>query len=202
MKIFLLFLFVANLIAQDDYSLRVAFGKASGSDLGDIISGDMSTHQYDMSVTALDGGYLLKERAFTLPIDIYAKGSLAYFDESKAPLPREDIYEATLYLKAYWNLDFLDNRVRVGFGEGISYTSSILYVEYQEASQKSDNNSYILNYIDISLDVDFGKIIRYKPLYGSYIGWALKHRSGIYGLINSVKKGGSNYNTIYIEKNF
>jgi len=37
---------------------------------------------------------------------------------------------------------------------------------------------------------------------GTYVGWAIKHRSGVFGLINNVKEGGANYNTIYIEKNF
>jgi outer membrane protein len=35
-----------------------------------------------------------------------------------------------------------------------------------------------------------------------YIGYAIKHRSGIYGLINDVDKGGSNYNMITLETNF
>jgi hypothetical protein len=135
-------------------------------------------------------------------MDIYVKGGFSYFDESKAPINRDDVYEATLYVKAYWNFDFLENRVRLGFGEGASYTSNILYVEYKEATEKNDNNSYFLNYLDISLDFDFGKLVKYKPLHGTYIGWALKHRSGIYGLINNVEKGGSNYNTIYLEKTF
>ena len=202
MRFILLFLLVANLIAQDDYSFRVAYGKASPSALGDILSGDFSQHEADVSVLGFDGGYLLKESAFDWPMDIYLKGGLSYFNESNAPIARDDVFEATLYVKAYWNFDFLENRVRLGFGEGVSYTSNILYVEYQEALEKNDNNSYFLNYIDISLDFDFGKLIQYEPLHGTYVGWALKHRSGIYGLINDVEKGGSNYNTIYLEKNF
>jgi outer membrane protein len=54
----------------------------------------------------------------------------------------------------------------------------------------------------LSVDFDIGKLISYKPLHGTYIGWALKHRSGIFGLINNVRKGGSNYNTIFLERNF
>jgi outer membrane protein len=59
-----------------------------------------------------------------------------------------------------------------------------------------------LNYIDLSLDLDLGRLVRYQPLYNTSLGWALKHRSGIFGLINNVKKGGSNYNTLYIETKF
>jgi len=198
--IILLFLFL-NLIAQDDYSFRVAYGKATNSDFGEIILGEIESHAYDLKVLAFDGGYLLAPEIFELPIDLYLKSGLSYFDESGL---NDDIYEATLYLKLYYNIDFFSNRVRVGFGEGLSYTSDILITEYLEAQSETpiDNNSRILNYIDASLDFDIGKLVRYKPLYGTYLGWALKHRSGIFGLINDVEKGGSNYNTLFIEKNF
>ena len=198
MKIILLLLLTLNLIAQDEYSFRVAYGSASENDLGDIISGDMGSHPEDLTVVAFDGGYLLKESAFEWPMDIYIKAGLAQFDEGVY----DDIYEATLYIKAYWNFDFLENRIRVGFGNGISYTNDILLTEYLEAQSKNDNNSEFLNYIDLSVDFDFGRLIHYKPLHNTYIGYALKHRSGIYGLINDVTNGGSNYNTFYLEKNF
>jgi len=198
LKIIILFLLVANLIAQDDYSLRVAYGNASENDLGEIISGQLGSHPEDLTVLSIDGGYLLKEGAFEWPMDVYVKGGISYFDEGDF----DDVYELTLYIKAYWNFDFLENRIRVGLGDGISVTSDILRTEYLEAESKNDNNSEFLNYIDFSVDFDFGKLIRYKPLHNTYIGYALKHRSGIYGLINNVENGGSNYNTIYLEKNF
>jgi len=47
-----------------------------------------------------------------------------------------------------------------------------------------------------------GKLFGYKQLEGTNLGFAIKHRSGIYGLINSVRRGGSNYNTLYIESKF
>lgn len=187
-----------SLFAQDDYSLRVAYGHASDNTLGDIISGDLSSHNKDLTVLALDGGYLLKDGAFDLPLDFYVKGNISRYDESAVNL--NDVYEIAVYIKAYWNFDFLDNRVRFGFGEGLSYTSDILYVEAED-EDSDGKTSHLLNYLDISLDFDFGRLINYKPLHDTYIGWALKHRSGVGGLFNGVR-GGSNYNTIYIEKDF
>jgi len=197
----LLFFCLSLLFGNDFYSLRVAHGKATKSDFGQIILGDIESHEKYLSVIGLDGGYLLKKDFLDIPLDIYAKGGLSYFNDS-AVRDRDNVFEATLYIKAYYNFDFLDNRVRVGFGEGGSYTTSILYTEYQEAKEENDNNSNYLNYIDLSVDFDIGKLISYKPLHGTYIGWALKHRSGIFGLINNVRKGGSNYNTIFLERNF
>jgi outer membrane protein len=195
----ILFLFI-NLIAQEQYSVRVAYGTASQSDLSEIISLNNENHLKHLGVFALDGGYLLSHKTFELPLDIYIKGGVSFFDESA--VSQDDILETMLYIKAYWNFDFFDNRIRLGLGDGFSYTSSILYVEKEEALAKDDKNSYLLNYMDVSLDFDFGRLVSYKPLHNIYVGWALKHRSGIYGLLNDVRNGGSNYNIFYVEKNF
>ena len=193
--LFLLFLLYNSLLAQDNYSVRFAYGKASQNDLGDIISGNLGSHPNDLKVYALDGGYLLRESEI---LPLYIKSSFSYFDEDGV----SDLYEATLYLKLYYHIPYLHKVLRFGFGEGVSYTSKYLQCEYLEAQEKEDKNSKILNYIDISLDIDVGRLVGSKTFYGTYVGYALKHRSGIFGLINNVKKGGSNYNTLYIEKNF
>lgn len=191
-----------NLIAEDDYSVRLAYGNATSSTLGSILIGSVESAEYDFTVGGVDGAYLLKKSALEWPMDLYVKAGLSRFDDSAYVLASSKrIYEATLYLKLYWNFDFLDNRVRFGFGEGASYTSDILSIEQLEG-EPGDAKSYFLNYLDVSADFDFGRLVHYKPLYGTYVGWALKHRSGIFGLINSVTKGGSNYNTLYLEKNF
>jgi len=188
-----------SLSADDNYSLRIAHGKVTNSDFGEVLFFDVKSYPQDLKVTALDAGYLLKRDAFDLPIDFYVKGGLSYFDEAGL---QDDIYEGTLYVKVYWNIDFLSNRVRLGFGEGLSYTSDILYVEKVEAIENNDNNSEFLNYIDFSLDFDIGRLVRYEPLKDTYLGVAVKHRSGIFGLFNNVEKGGSNYVTLSLEKNF
>lgn len=199
MKFFILLFLFANLFSQEDYSLRVAYGKVTSSDFGEVLSGDIKSHPKDLTVFALDAGYLLQQNTFDLPIDTYVKTGLSRFDEAGT---HDNVYEFTLYIKLYYNIDFLDNRVRFGFGEGVSYTESLLYTEELEATQEHDTNSKFLDYLEVSLDVDLGKLVRYAPLEGTSLGWALKHRSGIYGLINNVRHGGSNYNTVYIETKF
>jgi len=196
---FLLFiqLYALN-IENEKYSLRVAYGYASEKNLGDILLfGDFSHHPRTLNVIALDGGYLLKKDVFSLPLDIYIKNGLSYFNEDKF----RDTFEIVFYAKAYLNLDFLDNRVRIGAGEGISYTKGILESEMVEAIADKEPTSRFLNYLDISLDFDLGRLLGYKPMYDAYLGYALKHRSGVFGLYNGVH-GGSNYNTFYLEKNF
>ena len=200
MKIIIILLFVGlQLIAENDFSARLLYGSATQKALGDVLIGDLGSHPEDLTVISVDGGYLLQKSAFEIPLDVYAKAGFSKYNEGDY----SSVYEVLAYVKLFYNLDFLDNRVRFGFGEGFSYTSDIIRVELLEAQTTEDSKtSYFLNYLDISADFDFGKLIHYKPLYETYIGIALKHRSGIFGLINGVTKGGSNYNSMYIEKNF
>lgn len=195
---FLFFILLSvSLFASNQYTLRASMGKVTSSDLYQILIGDWHKHPYNLKVYTLDGGYLLSKNNNDLPIDFYVRSSLSYFDEDNH---QDNIYETTLYLKAYWN--FLSEKVRLGFGEGVSYTSGVLTTERKEAQEKNDNNSKFLNYLDISLDVDIGRVFALKEFNALYLGFVIKHRSGIFGLINDVKRGGSNYNCVYIEKKF
>jgi len=199
MKYLLLLLLTLTLSAQNDFSVRLLYGTATDKALGDVLVGDLGSYPENLSVTALDMGYLINKDTFDVPVDIYVKAGLGQFDEGAY----SNVNELVVYVKALYNLDFLQNRIRFGLGEGFSYTSDIIRVEKLEALTITDGKtSQLLNYLDVTIDFDFGKLIRYKPLDETYIGVALKHRSGIFGLINGVTKGGSNYNSIYIEKNF
>ncbi|QOP46677.1 hypothetical protein FM071_01515 [Sulfurimonas paralvinellae] len=187
---------------EKKYSLRGVYGMATSNDLGEIVFGKFNPDQKDLKVYSVDGGYLLWNDLFDLPMDIYAKGGLSYYDENDHP----NAYGADLYIKAFWNFDFWKNRVRFGFGEGISYTTRLLWTEENDAynpddSTNPDPTSKFLNYLDISLDFDLGKLVRSKTFEDLYLGVMIKHRSGVFGLFDGVH-GGSNYNSFYIEKNF
>jgi hypothetical protein len=203
MKFFLFLILLLNLAlnADDKYLMRVAYGTADKNDLGQIFTGNTDAPDKYLSVVAVDGGYLLKENFMELPIDIYLKGGLSAYNEKV----NDNAYEAVVYLKAYYNLDFNDNTVRIGLGEGLSYTSRILEIEYDEVHEDPTDiasTARLLNYLDITIDFDVGKLINYEPMKETYLGYLLKHRSGIAGLINNVDHGGSNYNCFYVEKKF
>ena len=187
------------LSAQDHkkYSVRTLYGWATTKDLGEVLVGNVSPDSQDYKVYSLDGGYLLWSDVNEWPLDIYAKGGLNYYDEGRF----DDAYGMDIYIKALWNFDFWDNRVRFGVGEGLSYTSRTLEIEKIDAIEKDSPTSQFLNYLDFSLDFDLGKLVRSKTLDELYLGVAIKHRSGVFGLFNGVH-GGSNYNAFYVEKNF
>ncbi len=199
-KLFLLLsLFSINLFAQDDYDLRVAYGRADSHDLAYVAIGQGKLDPLNTRVIMLDAGYKMVDDAFDLPFDIYIKGGFAKFLENGYG---DDVYENTLYVKGYYDFDFWQNRVRVGAAEGFSYAYGTLYVEKLEAEKKGGNLSHFMNYLELSLDFDVGRLVKYKPLNDVYLGVVIKHRSGVFGLINNVKHGGSNYDAVYIEKNF
>ena len=179
--------------------MRIAYGWADYSDLGEILSFKREAHPANVHVAGLDGGYALAKRWLNLPWNFELKGSYYRYEENGY---QNDINELLLYLKGYIVFDFFANEVRLGVGEGLSYTDGIIYVEKIEAEAKHDNNSHILNYLEFTLDFDSGKLLHVKALERLFVGYALKHRSGVFGLYNEVRKGGSNYNMFYIEKKF
>ncbi len=205
----------AVLHAQTNYSLRFAYGVESDSDLGEILSlQDPMAHKYRFDTLSIDAGYKLSENLFDLPLELYIKGGGALFrseDLSKYPelvgmqdLSDKNVYELTLYIKLYYTLEIWNNHFRIGFGEGGSYVTDYLAPEVIEEQTENPNNpkySKYLNYLDISFDIDLGKLFNIPSLKETFLGYTLKHRSGIFGTINGVS-GGSNYNTISIEKNF
>jgi outer membrane protein len=196
---FLILIVSSCAYAQDDYSIRLYHGQVTSNNFGQILSGETNGWKHDLRVTSVDAGYLLAPSFFELPIDLYLKSGFSYFDESNV---QNDIYELTLYVKAYWNIDFLKNRLRVGFGEGLSYTSGILTWEHDEALRRDDNEARLLNYLDVSVDLDLGRLLNCREYHGVYIGWAIKHRSGIKNVLGDVEHSGSNYTGLYIESNF
>lgn len=174
-------------------------GKITSDNLGEILEGEGSGWKYDLKVTSLDAGYLIIPSLNDLPLDIYLKSGFAYFDEDGV---QNDIYELSLYLKMYYNIDIFRNRLRIGLGGGASYTSAILSWEKDESLRRDDKTSRLLSTLDISIDLDVGRLFNAKNYYGTYLGVAIKHRSGAKGFLSGVEHSGSNYTGLYLEKNF
>jgi outer membrane protein len=62
----------------------------------------------------------------------------------------------------------------------------------------------VLLYLDPSVDVNLGDLLRAKSLRETYLGMGVSHRSGVFGsaqLFNNVD-GGSNFIYAYLETAF
>ena len=200
MKILVLLFLFFNLYADNDFSVRGAYGESSASNFDDLYTfTGFNKSEFDTSVYNLAGGYRFVEDFFDLPIDFTANGGVSYFDENGH---QDNFLEATLYLKMFIKFNFLSQQFRYGIAEGISYAGKVPWVESDEARIEGDNTSEFLNYMEMTFDFDVGKLIRVKDMEGLYLGYLIKHRSGAKGTFGGVMEGGSNYNCIYLEKNF
>ena len=192
-------LFANQLQSSDDFSIRFGGGYADYKDLTEMVLGDFNiTKEY--KVYNVELGYRFIEDLWKFPFDLYVKGGISYFDEHV----QKDFMEMTLYVKLYWKMDFWQNRVRFGFGEGLSWAQRIPEMETIDATNWDgtvDDTHKFLNYLDISIDFDLGRLIGVNFLKDFYVGYTIKHRSGVFGTFDGVH-GGSNYNMLTFEKNF
>jgi len=185
---------------ENPFSIRLGAGYAEQNDLNNILSFNFSGYEKKTSAINLDGGWRVAHNAYGSPFDVYLKGGLSYFNENGYA---DNFIEGTLYIKVYGKIDFWGNRVRVGFGEGLSLAEQVPISEIDDAYIEDGPNeptAKFLNYLDISVDFDLGRLIRVNSLKDLYIGYTIKHRSGVKGIYSGVR-GGSNYLMLTFEKN-
>jgi len=106
-------------------------------------------------------------------------------------------------MKAYYTFNW-PTQWRFGVAEGVSYVDSITNIEQTEVDEKGYMPSNLLNYLDFSLDVNIGDLINVSDLKNVWVGYSLHHRSAIFEKASQFGriKGGSNYNTLYLQYHF
>ena len=195
----------ADPMAPDSkWSFRAAYGlNAEASLLGIIPGGDFTVSPERTGVLSLEVGKLIDERFQGWPVDVYVKGAyMRYFEREILP----DGNGAALYIKGfYYGFPWSQYvNTRFGFGWGLSWVDQVPALEQRDLEKKNPNTSRLLSYLDVSVDFSIGDLIRYKPLKDTYFGFAVIHRSGIFGAADVFGgvDGGSNYNSLYIETLF
>ncbi|WP_070965460.1 MipA/OmpV family protein [Vibrio sonorensis] len=182
--------------------LRVAHGWATPSNIGQILAFETEKDPYNNQLTSLFYGHPLTDELFGVPLDIYLTPGIAHHWSSQV---QSSSTEFILAVKAYYTFDW-PTKWRFGVAEGLSYIDSVTYIEYNELINEKEytNTSNLLNYLDFSIDVNLGDLLSNKDLDNLWLGYSIHHRSAIfekasqYGRI----KGGSNYNTIYLQWTF
>jgi len=176
---------------------RVASGVASTSNVGEIFTGDSERDPFGNKLTSLFYGHPLTDDLFGLPIEVYLTPGLVYHHSSDV---QDRFFEYVIAIKAYYTFR-LPVRTRFGFGEGLSYASKISYVERTELEQKGYRPSKLLNFLDFSLDFNVGDLFGAPSTKHLWFGYGLHHRSGIFETNSQFGriKGGSNYNTLYLQ---
>lgn len=180
--------------------MRVAHGWATPSNIGDIMKFNSEKDPYNNQLTSLFYGHPLTDELFGIPLDIYFTPGIVHHWSSEV---QSSATEYVAAIKAYYTIDW-PTKWRFGVAEGISYIDSFTYVEHEEMKSKGYTPSNYLNYLDFSFDINVGDLLNNRDLDKVWFGYSLHHRSAIfekasqYGRI----KGGSNYNTLYVQIDF
>ncbi|HAS62351.1 MAG TPA: MltA-interacting MipA family protein [Vibrio sp.] len=180
--------------------LRVAHGWATPSNIGDIFAFEREKDPYNNQLTSIFYGHPLTDELFGYPIDIFFTPGLVHHWSSDVQNASTEYVAA---IKAYITLDW-PTRWRFGFAEGISYIDNITYIEGSEMERKGYTPSNLLNYLDFSFDLNVGDLINQSDWKNVWVGYSLHHRSAIFEKASQFGriKGGSNYNTVYIQFDF
>lgn len=176
---------------------RMIGGLGTDTKLNEIIRGKLNTHPDKMAIAGFDVGKAIIEDFQGLPIDfVWKLGYLRHFEKKG----REDFNQYNLALKAYYKFD-LPVKTRVGIAQGLSYADKIPYLEVSDAKDKPDEVSHWLLHLDVSIDANLGDIFNSKTVDNCFLGFAISHRSGVFGSVELFNRvyGGSNYNSLYLE---
>ncbi|MBW3140918.1 MipA/OmpV family protein [Ferrimonas balearica] len=186
--------------ALEGHYVRLATGWATESNIGEILAGDRVKDPYGNQLTSVFWGLPLTNELFGLPIDIYFTPGLIYHHSSEVQDPT---YEGVLAVKAYYNFDW-PIRWRIGVAEGLSYVDEITYIEQIEMDRKGYRPSNLMNYLDLSFGANLGDLFGIRELDPLWLGYSLHHRSSIFETASQFGriKGGSNYNTVYLQWHF
>ena len=111
--------------------------------------------------------------------------------------------EYVIGIKAYYNL-YRPVHWRLGLAEGISYIEDVSNIEQKEMDDKGYRSSRLMNYLDFTVDFSLGDAFSYQAIRNLYLGIGIHHRSSIFESNSTFGriKGGSNYNSLYLQYHF
>ncbi len=179
--------------------IRIAQGWATVSNLQDILSGSVIEDEYSNQMTSIFYGHPIYKSLFNLPIEVYLPIGFTYHHSSEI---QDATWELDLEMKAYYTLPIDAVDIRFGAGEGFSYVDDITYIERLDGEPKGYKMSHLNFYLDLSADINLNFMS--ESLDGLWLGAAVHHRSSVFeasSLFGRIK-GGSNYNTVYLQWHF
>ncbi len=177
---------------------RIAYGFATTSDLAEILGLNTVPDPQKNRLTSLFYGHPLSDTLFNLPVSVYLTPGIAWHHNSDV---QHDITEFILAMKAYYTIQ-LPWRVRIGLASGISYVSSITYIEKVDMDP-GEQSSKLFQHLGFSADISLKDMFG-ERMNGLWLGYDIHHRSAVFEQSSQYGrlKGGSNYNTVYLQYHF
>jgi outer membrane protein len=192
---------------------RLSYGWATPSNMGDILlRWDVEDDPQNNQMVSLFYGHPVSDTLFGVEaFDVYITPGFVYHrpadpytdPDSGITYDQQPTQEYVLALKLYWNIKWPIDW-RLGAAEGISYVKEITNLEQREMDNKGYRASNLLNFIDVSIDLSVGDLFGANKLRDLWLGYSLHHRSAIFETSSAFGriKGGSNYNTLYLQYHF
>ena len=176
---------------------RLAHGWATPSSLADIFHGQAKKGEYNNQMTSVFYGQPLTDRLFGLPLDLFANLGFVWHHKSEV---QGNAQEFVASIKIFYTVP-LPVRLRLGAGEGVSWVNTIPYVEETQLGKKGYKPSKLLNFLDISADLNLGDITGGEMMKHWWLGYGVHHRSAIFESAQQFGriKGGSNFQTVYLQ---
>lgn len=177
---------------------RVSQGWGTSSDLQNMIFGEHKTVDgAEVHSTAIFYGHPLSDTLFGAPIEMYLTSGVLYHYASNV---QDTSLEFALGFKGYYTFD-TPWRTRLGIAEGISYADTVTFYEKEELAEKGYKENKLLNYIDVTLDVNVGDMLKSSELEDLWLGTGIHHRSGIFGSSSAFGgiSGGTNFSSLYLQ---
>ena len=179
-------------------AVKLIYGRGYTSSLQNILID--WTSEKDIDNTSFVGvsyeRFIKRETNYDLGI----QGSIFKFDDKGYG---SNPYELNAGIKGTWKKFPWSKYVgtKLYAVEGLSYVNEIPYMERKNLEFENKPTSKFLNYLEFGVSFDLKDITTIGVLEDTYLGIGISHRSGVFGLYNGVK-GGSNYITYFLEKEF
>jgi outer membrane protein len=111
--------------------------------------------------------------------------------------------EYVLGIKAFFNINW-PVHWRIGLANGLSYIETVSDLEQREMDRKGYRSSNLMNYIDITADLSLGDTFGVNAMNDLFLGVGIHHRSSIFETSSAFGriKGGSNFNSVYLQYHF
>jgi len=180
--------------------LRIAHGWATPSNIGEIFTFDSESDEFDNKLTSIFYGVPVADSLLGAPFSIYfTPGIVAHHESEVQPHFAEYVMAIKGYYTYKWPVTW-----RPGLAIGLSYASKISYIEQQEMDEKGFRPSNLMSYMDFSMDIALDDLFNSKSLHNWWLGYSIHHRSAIFESSSAFGriKGGSNYNTLYVQYHF
>jgi outer membrane protein len=189
---------------------RFAYGWATPSNMGDILlRWDVEDDPQNNQMMSVFYGHPVSDSLFGVEsLDVYITPGFVYHraadpytdPDSGITYDIQPTTEYILAMKLFWNIKW-PIQWRLGAAEGVSYVKDVTNMEQREMDNNGYRASNAMNFIDVSIDLNIGDLFNATAMRDLWFGYSLHHRSSIFETSSAFGriKGGSNYNTLYLQ---